>query len=259
MKPAVRERKRNQAQEIMWDAMEAASYDDVIKAEALCRRALTIYSDCVDALAMLAVLESELDEEYVEKLREAVEAGRRDLGPEYFRDERGSFWGLIETRPFMRTLAHLGQALLDFKTPERTDEAIGVFEEMLDLNPNDNQGVRDMLAGSYLARKRYDDTSALFDRYPEDWLAAQAWAKVLLAFATEGEDAAAARLAEARARNPHVEAYLTGRKRRPREGDSTYSPGDESEAAFCADTLWEAWKAHPKAKKWLKEAGEVTA
>jgi len=259
MKTSVRERKRNQAQEIMWDAMEAASYDDVAKAKTLCKRALDIYPDCVDALTMLAELECELDQEYVEKLREAVEAGRRDLGPECFKDDRGHFWGLIETRPFMRVMAQLGHALLDWGTRDQVDEAIGVFEEMLELNPNDNQGVRDLLAASYLARKRHDDASALFDRYPDDWLAAPAWAKVLLAFATKGEDAAAARLAEARARNPHVEAYLTGRKRRPREGASAYSPGDESEAVFCADTLWEAWKAHPKAKKWLKEAGGVTA
>ena len=51
----------------------------------------------------------------------------------------------------------------------------------------------------------------------------------------------------------HVEQYLTGRKRRPRARAEAYSPGDEAEAVYCADMLWEAWKRHPKAKKWLKE------
>lgn len=252
MKLAIRERKRGQAQEIMWDAMEAVSGGDAAGAESLCRKALEVYPDCVDALTMLAEIECELTKDYVQKLREAVEAGRRDLDPAYFEDERGYFWGLIETRPFMRTMAQLGFALLDWGTPERVDEAIGIFEEMLELNPDDNQGVRDVLAGSYLARKRYTHASDLFDRYPDDWLAAPAWAKVLLAFATEGADAAASPLADARERNTHVEAYLTGRKRRPRSRPGMYSPGDESEAVYCTDMLWEAWKAHPKAKKWLK-------
>lgn len=89
------------------------------------------------------------------------------------------------------------------------------------------------------------------DRYPDDWPAA-AWARVLLAFATEGEDAATLRLVAARERNPHVEAYLTGAKRRPRTRPELNAPGDEYEALVCADILWEAWKAHPKARKWLK-------
>lgn len=259
MRATERERKRSRSQEVMWDAMEAVTDGNAAKAEELCRGALAIYPDCVDALTMLAEIESQFNKEYVERLRGAVEAGRRDLGPAFFEEERGYFWGLIETRPFMRAMAQLGFALLEWGTTERVDEAIGIFEEMLDLNPNDNQGVRDVLAGSYLARKRYTDAEKLFERYPEDWLAAPAWARVLLAFATEGEDAATVRLAEARERNPHVEAYLAGRKRRPRTLPAMYSPGDESEAVCCADMLWEAWKAHPKAKKWLKEAAGADA
>jgi hypothetical protein len=40
--------------------------------------------------------------------------------------------------------------------------------------------------------------------------------------------------------------------RRPRYPLDSYSPGDESEAICCADVLWAAWQAHPKAKRWLK-------
>jgi len=119
MKATVRERKRDQAQEIMWDAMEAASGDDAAKAESLYRKALEVYPDCVDALTMLAEIECELTKDYVEKLREAVEAGQRDLGPAYFKEERGYFWGLIETRPFMRAMAQLGFALLDWGTSSK--------------------------------------------------------------------------------------------------------------------------------------------
>jgi len=259
MKESIQDRKRFEAQELMWDAMDVINGGDEQKAAELCHKALGVYPDCVDAMTMLAEIECERTSEYVDEMRKAIEAGRRDLGPAYFKDERGYFWGLIETRPFMRAMAKLAFALLESGTPERVDEAIEIFEEMLDLNPDDNQGVRDWLAGGYLARKRYDDAAALFERYPDDWLAAPAWAKVLLAHVTDGEARASELLTEARERNTHVEQYLTGRKRRPRQRAGMYSPGDETEAVYCADMLWDAWKAHPKAKKWLKEACAANA
>lgn len=253
MRQSVRETKRSEAQELVWEAMDLAGAGDEQKVARLCRKALGIYPDSVDALVMLAEIECERMHEFVDAMRAAVEAGRRDLGAECFKDARGAFWGIIETRPFMRAMADLAFALLEWGTPDRVDEAVVIFEEMLELNPNDNQGVRDWLAGCYLERKRYDDAKALFDRYPEDWLAAPAWARVLLAHATEGEKPAARLLSAARKRNAHVEQYLAGRKRRPRKRAGAYSPGDESEAVYCADMLWEAWKAHPAARKWLKE------
>ncbi|MFG0285438.1 MAG: tetratricopeptide repeat protein [Phycisphaerales bacterium JB039] len=236
----------------MWEAMDSISGGNELRATSLCQQALGVYPDCVDALAMLAEIKCERTGEYVEE-RRAIEAGRRDLGDRCFAEDRGDFWGLIETRPFMRAMAQLAFALLDWGTPERIDEAIGIFEEMLDLNPNDNQGVRDWLAGCYLARKRYNDAAALFERYPNDWLAAPAWARVLLAHQSDGEARAVELLAHARKRNAYVEQYLTGRKRRPRRRAETYSPGDETEAVYCVDMLWAAWTAHPKARKWLKE------
>ena len=255
---ASKESRRSEAQELMWQAMEVIDKNEA-RAVGLCRQALRVHPDCVDALAMLAQIESLTLKDYVAAIRRAVEAGRRDLGAEYFEDERGHFWGLIETRPFMRAMADLVFALLDWGTPEQIEEAIDVQEEMLELNPNDNQGVRDILAGCYLRRKRYDDTARLLERYKDDWMAVTCWSRVLLAFATGAEGEAARLFKDARKQNPHVEQYLTGQKRRPRSRPGTYSPGDDSEAVFCVDTLWEAWKAHPKAKQWLKETCAASA
>jgi len=258
MAKATRESQRSEAQELMWQAMEVIEKNEV-RAAALCREALRVYPDCVDALAMLAQMESPTLKDYVAALRRAIEAGRRDLGAEYFEAEKGCFWGLIETRPFMRALADLVFALLDWGTPERIDEAIKLQEEMLDLNPNDNQGMRDVLAACYLRQKRYEDAARLLKRYKGDWAAVPCWSRVLVALAAGAEEKAARLLKDAREQNRHVEQYLTGQKRRPRSRPEMYSPGDQSEAVFCADTLWEAWKAHPKAKQWLKEKNAASA
>lgn len=240
---------RAEAQELVYNAMESG---DEQKAAQFCRQALEIYPDCVDAMNLLADIECELLRDYVEAKRKAVEAGRRDLGEDYIQQMKGEFWLDIDTRPYMRALAGLADALLQWGQPEHIDEAIEIYEQMLELNPNDNQGIRDMLAACYLQRKRYNDTAELLDRY-DGWMAVPSWTRVLLAYATGGKDKAAALLREAREQNPHVELYLTGKKRRPRTRPGSYSPGKDSEAVFCADTLWEAWKKHPKAKRWLKE------
>jgi tetratricopeptide (TPR) repeat protein len=251
MAKATRKRWRSEAQELMWQAMEIIDEHET-RAAALCKQALRIYPDCVDALTMLAEIECATLEDYVAALRRSVDAGRRDLGPEYFSAQTGYFWGLIETRPFMRAMADLVFALLAWGTPERIDEAIRIQEQMLELNPNDNQGMRDILAASYLRQKRYDDAARLLERYKDDWMAVPCWSRVLLALATESEASATRLLKAARKQNPHVEQYLTGQRRRPRSRPGSYSPGAASEAVFCADTLWKAWKAHPKATKWLK-------
>ena len=107
-----------------------------------------------------------------------VNAGERALGPEAFRDDVGYFWGLIETRPYMR--AREGLASTHW-TMGRRDEAIGHLQDMLRLNPNDNQGVRDTLAGWLLAEERDEELARLFEQYDEEtthW----AYSKTLVAF-----------------------------------------------------------------------------
>jgi len=67
-----------------------------------------------------------------------VTAGEKDLGPEFFKEHKGYFGGLIETRPYMRakvTLAMYQEYI------GHTEAAIEQYEELLELNPNDNQGI----------------------------------------------------------------------------------------------------------------------
>ncbi|MDY7011934.1 MAG: tetratricopeptide repeat protein [Planctomycetota bacterium] len=224
--------------------------DDEERAAQICRKALEIYPDCVDALHMLADIESQWQRDFVAGVKKAIEAGRRDLGEEYFRENKGHFWGLIETRPFMRAMGALAEALAD--NEYHLDEAISVHEEMLELNPGDNQGIRYGLLGCYLAKKQYWKAQTLLDQYPDEICAFFLWGRVLLDYATQGEEKAAKTLRNARKENPHVEQYFFPRKQKPRQQPGTYSIGGESEAVICAQLLHVAWKAHSPARKWLQ-------
>lgn len=84
------------------------------------------------------------------------------------------------------------------------------------------------------------------------------WARVLERLLAGDEPGAAAALREARDANPHVEVFLTCRKRRPSGDLGYYSPGEESEAVVCLDCIGEAWKQHAYAREWLKGAAERT-
>lgn len=52
-------------------------------------------------------------------------------------------WGRLYNRPFLRCLHGFGLCLWRLG---RTDEALAVFERILALNPDDNQGIRFLAA-----------------------------------------------------------------------------------------------------------------
>ena len=240
---------RDRAQELAWQAMELMGRDENQAAE-FCRQALAIHPDCVDAIHMLADIESRWERDFVIGVRKAIEAGRRELGEAYFLENKGHFWGMMETRPFMRAMGALAEVLAG--NEYHLDEAIAIHEEMLGLNPNDNQGIRYGLLGCYLAKKRYDNAQALLDEYPEG-TTFFLWGAVLLKFATEGADEAYRALRKARKANPHVEKYFFPRKQKPKVRLECYSPGGQDEAIACAQLLHVAWKLHSPARKWLQQ------
>src|SRR4029079_15583338 len=94
------------------------------------------------------------------------------------------FWGFRKTGPYVR--ARLGLAHLLW-TSGRCDEAVRHLQEMLRLNPNDNQGVRLTLAGILLFLDMDDELARLLGRYADEESAAWAYTGALLAFRRQGD------------------------------------------------------------------------
>ncbi|OBZ76530.1 hypothetical protein A0H81_03534 [Grifola frondosa] len=108
----------------------------------------------LDAIVQMAFLMPTMDMS-VKLLEEAEEKGRaqliRALGPKCFDDDGDCvehFWGLLETRPYMRVLQALVR--LAFETKDYSKSANTIIE-MLRLCPGDNMGQRDWL-GSVLMK-----------------------------------------------------------------------------------------------------------
>ena len=74
--------------------------------------------------------------------------------------------------------------------------------------------------------------------------------------AADDPAAAAKALVIARKQNPHIEAFLRGRRQAPKRLPDSYSHGSEDEALCFAEPLVMAWKRYPDCQKWL--ATQVT-
>jgi len=236
---------KDEAQQIAFDAMEAESE---AQARKLAKRALKLDPDCVDALLVMIDLDARTPREMIEGLQKAVAAGERSLGAKFIDENEGYFWLLLETRPYMRALENLAEA---FRGHGINQDAIKIYEKMLKLNPNDNQGVRDPLLGLYLETGDLNGAAILFSQYKEDASANFAWARVLERLLAQDCKGASAALTKARKANRHMELYLTAQKPLSIEPPEMYSPGSEEEAILCLSYLSGAWAEHKEATLWL--------
>ena len=109
------------------------------------RRALKLDPQHADAHNHLGIvnLDARKLKAAEQRFRAAIDGGQHHLE----RDGLEVHWGFIENRPYLRGLANLALVLVEQK---KWAEALTVHEEMLKLNPNDNQGVRWMIGNDYL-------------------------------------------------------------------------------------------------------------
>jgi tetratricopeptide (TPR) repeat protein len=234
---------RERAEALLDRAWEARGRRAVL----LARQALEIWPDCADAYNLLA--QRAPDPESAGELYErALAAGVRAMEPGTS-EQAGHFWGLIETRPYMRAREGLAQSLVERRRPA---EAAEHFQEMLRLNPGDNQGVRYTLVNVLISLSRDAEALDLLDRYREG-SALMEFPRALLCFRREG-DALEARRALKRAlqANRFVPRMLLRDRGLP-FSDGMYSPGSEEEADVYFDLARETWAGTPGALDWLRK------
>ena len=235
----------NHAQDLAYDASEEP---DRARRNALARHALAHSPLCADAWLELSKLRNLAPGTRREYLTRAVCAGRLAIGEHRFVEDKGDFWLILETRPYMRARHALAE---DLWFSGSHDEAIGHLREMLELNPNDNQGLRYILLTWLMWTGDDEAARSLLNEHHEEISTFLEFTRVLFAFKENG-DSEAARQAAARAilSNRHVGRYLADPKSRCALSDF-YSPGQESEAAWYAQELGFAWLRTPGSIEWL--------
>jgi tetratricopeptide (TPR) repeat protein len=129
--------------------------------------------------------------------------------------------------------------------------AISNYQELLRLNPNDNQGVRYVLL-PMLIQNDQDQAEALLAKYPADVAAAWLYSGALLTFRRQGDSAhACEQLHKAFEQNRHVPEYLLDPDSADGFWPDSYAIGSDEEAIIAADECLCAWDATPGALVWL--------
>jgi len=242
----------DRAQELMYDAWEEPAPK---RRAAMAKQAIEISPDCADAYVLLADETAHTHGEAARLYEQGIAAGERALGLRTFADDAGHFWGLLETRPYMRARLGLARALWAMGMHQ---PALDHYEAMLHLNPGDNQGIRYLLAGALAELGHDEELEQLLEdpRFSDDGAAAWVFTRALLAFRRAGSAAGPERLLRiALSVNAHVPDYLLRRKPLPRELPGTIGFGDESEAIAYAADFGKAWRKTKGALEWLEKAG----
>ncbi len=235
------------AQDLIYEAWESP----LRRALALAKQALKISADCADAYCILA-RSAPSRTKATELYRQGVAAGERAIGPQAFEDDVGYFWGLLETRPYMRARAGLAASLW---ATGHESEAIEHYQDMLRLNPGDNQELRYVLIGCLLEIGAWDEAERLYAAYEGDGMASWTYARVPLDFQREGDTPAVRTvLSRAMEGNPHVPAYLLGDEEMPSRLPAYQGFGDESEAIHYVAAQGRVWTIVPGALAWLRDA-----
>ncbi len=135
------------AMQVVYDGWEFLNDRDSITAKKKAQRALSICPHCVDAKNILASIcidrfeFVEAERTYHDAIRDAlVQQGEK------IKIEGITYWGDIDTRPYMRARHGLGLCYIHLG---KFHNALNEFKTLLDLNPNDNQGVRFLLGDIY--------------------------------------------------------------------------------------------------------------
>jgi tetratricopeptide (TPR) repeat protein len=215
----------------------------------LARKALALWPDCADAYIILGE-ESPDDEVALRYFEQGVAAGERALGKEAFAEYAGAFWIEHETRPYMRARFALAQRLWLIG---RRPDAVAHYRELLRLNPDDNQGVRELIVPAMIAIGDDAGAEEVLAQYPDDALSSTLYNRALMAFRRFGDQERARKLlATATECNPHIPAYLLEEIDLPDYLPESFSFGSEDEAATYASDAMEAWQTTPGAFEWLR-------
>lgn len=236
---------KEQEQALLQKAMQTNSSNRRIQ---LAEAALEVYPDSPDAYLILAE-EAEKEADARAFLKAGMDAGERELGEAFFTENKGHFWDLHETRPYIRICKSYADSCWFSGNAE---EAQQVLEHILELNPEDNTGARYLLTAAYLYTNKLKKTEKVLEKFGNDAAATVAYDRMVLEYKKNGITSQLKMLYRvARNVNKHVPDYLLGIKRLPHNLPDFVGMGDANEAIEYVIVHSRLWTSLPDLLKWM--------
>jgi tetratricopeptide (TPR) repeat protein len=159
-------------------------------------------------------------------------------------------WVIASNRPALRGLMRAMQWHLARNERER---ALDTAQRLLELNRDDNHGVRFMLMNEYLRVGSDEEALALAARYPKDLAPETRFGAVLALVRLHRLAEAERALSTARSDLPKTAQYLLpARIRRPRILHDRIEVGGDDQAWLYRDEMRAVWQQTPGALEWLR-------
>lgn len=187
----------------VYDYLEIAQTSgDATESIYYAQKALSLDPYCLDAELVIAQAKSEDMEALKKNMEGVIRKGEEQLKEKNIsmEEDAGSFYGLFETRPYMR----VRKAYLDLLIVQgRYRHAIREAEEMIRLNENDNLGVRYLLMALYSYFEEEEKAQALLNKYSED-TAFMLLPMIALYYKQENDKKMKSYVNRLRNKNPHL-------------------------------------------------------
>lgn len=181
----------------------------------LAQKALTIDPNCIDAFDYLGEVEKN-DSKAITYYKKGIAIGRKELGDDFFKENRGLFCSIPETRTFMSCLTGYAATLALLG---RFSEAVQIYEQILTLDIKDHHSVRHPLMLYLIKINDFKKFKKYEKRFINDDMIYQIFNRVLFYFKTTGDSKITNDLlCEAISENKHIVPVLisiTPQKRFP--------------------------------------------
>lgn len=193
--------------------------------------------------------EAQTPESALELYNEIITMYETFFGKAYFEKNKGDFWLILDTRPYMRAMFSKGQIYFEMG---QSAAAAEIFAYMLELCPGDNVGARHYLAHCYIDLKQYDKAEELYSHY-EDYFCDMLWSRVLYLIAADAPDAELKQaVKEANESNKFVVRFLADDAADFPEPLEYTICGGEDEAYMYAAQFKRVWEKVPNAIPYIK-------
>lgn len=224
------ESKEDQAQDLIYEAWESSPK----RAQQLILQAKELDPDNSDVYNYLGDLEA-TPEKAFEYYEQGLIAGEKKLGKKFIKENKGHFWLMIKTRPYMRSLFNTAKCLALLN---QNEESAKRYFRILELNPGDNMGARYELFSVSLKINAFKIIEALLKEYPEEFSAHWTYNKVLYHIKKNEIKEAEQEWFIAINTNRHVPRYLLGKTKLPKKLPDYISIGYVDEAqCYVAENL----------------------
>jgi tetratricopeptide (TPR) repeat protein len=211
------------------------------------------YPEFIDVHHHLALLLSvtNREEEAFLLWQKVVAMGLDCLPKEFEMGQDLLSWLVLENRPFLRAYHSLG---LQYFERREIEKALEIFNNVLAMNPGDNQGVRALVIDCNFHLKRPRDVMAVCNQYPDDGMEQVIYGRVLALYQLGQKDEAKEALQEAIEFLPLVaEELVKTRHRKPKDIRPGYiTHGGADQAYYYWIEQGNHWRRTPGALEFVR-------